>query len=252
MNDDYALEPELSQPAPRAVARKPKPRVSGCVTVILLPFLLFGVGIFIVGLHSLIVLRGPTVMGVVTDRTSSSDEDGTSYFLIYEYPVDWQTFEGGLSVSRHEYDGTPDGTRAPVKVSPLVPSSGSILLLPGHSVWPIVWVPCAFAVLWNGSLLLSMGAIWGNPRKQKFLVSQGVPVPGRIVEKKIIEGEDSSTCFLRYEYCAHNTTQTLQVRARMAESEAGELHEGQTVTVLHAPHAPKRSLIYRCADYTAL
>ena len=112
--------------------------------------------------------------------------------------------------------------------------------------------PCPVPLPLAGLALVVLAAlsvwIWYTPRKQKRLARHGLPVRGKIVDKREMVAPRSPTRYeLRYEY--HVNLRRYEGTMAVADIDYMRTYPGNEVTVLYNPKNPYESVVYKFAYY---
>lgn len=109
-----------------------------------------------------------------------------------------------------------------------------------------------FAVLWNGALGYMLYSSVKKARKDYLLVRDGVPVPATILERKIVEQNDSKQSVFRYQFTPiGSSAQVESGEQTQSKSRDGGLAVGDTVTALYMPNHPDQNALYRFCAFQA-
>ena len=269
------FEAELLQPSPRRVKRRKLGMQNGCIQLFIVPHTLVGIGLaFSLLLQIAVVLFGTIAPGTITDLSSHRSSKGNAtYNAHYEYRWNGVRYAGKNQVHADDYFLARKGQSVAIKILPLAPAWGEVVMIPGASNNGMIGVMLFITLFWNGIVGVFYVSMYGPLVKDKSLVRNGVATTGRIVDKSIARGK-STSYHVEYEYVAatihsesvgpwgsargvetvpSQTAENAPIRAKMAvpQSEYEALKKGQSVTILHDAKKPGRSVIYRCASYSA-
>lgn len=178
------------------------------------------------------------------------------------------------AVWRHiEYSMWRTGSILTARALPQLPSRGAQLQMPGVATWRSALTWWGFTLFWNAIIGGFFWVFWITPVILRDLVRRGAPTIGRICDKKIQSGEDSDSHILHYEYApveysnygpksqgdafapiaATTILQTpLKGKMTVKKEEYENAKVGDAMTILFDANSPKRSLIYRFADWEIL
>jgi hypothetical protein len=249
---------ETLPPPPRSVrARRGRGWVRGCLLLMLVPHVWCGALLPLLALHHLAgFLRFRLFGTVVPGRVHSlyrSHHRGTSYHVRYTFVLRGGQREAEATVDEPAFGRLAAGD--PVEVRVLAGSSvGPELLVdgargPGGDLWKM-WLFIAF---WDGVLLVFVWQACIPPLRQRGLVRNGVTVLGLVTDKQQRKGKQSSYK-VHYRYKAPTPDapgESVEWPGVMSvpEKDYDGLRIGERVMVLYDPRKPRRSLLYRCADY---
>ena len=264
----HTIEPELQRAAPRALKRR---GLLGAelifVRLFIVPHTFIGLALLLVALASTAVfLVGSNAPAQVTARNISRGKN-TSYRLQFVYREAGALHRDSQDVSASDYDATPIG--AAVQVRRLTPLPNAQLVMPSGNRYPNPLPSWGFALFWNGIVSAFLYMAWVAPWQRKKLVAQGAATEGQITGKEIERGRNTSYV-LRYRYAPREYSQnssdpfsTLAPNAltrapatpplsgtmNVAKADYEAAHEGDFVTIIYDQDKPKRSLIYRYAEF---
>lgn len=166
----------------------------GCGMLFMIPFVL--AGIFVIGLAVSTGVQwwqlrtvGASVDAVVTGFDTSSDDDGTTYYLLYRFEArDERSYEGRASVSSDMYRATNEGDRIRIRYLPGDPRTNR--LESDISGIPVeVGFLTLFSVCWNVFVIGMFGSMLAQSGKLARLARSGQRVDGTIVN---ISGSEDS------------------------------------------------------------
>ena len=271
------IEAELVQTLPRRAKRRKIGMQNGCIQLFIVPHTLVGIGLICsLLLQIAVMLFGTIAPGTITDLTSHRSSKGhATYHAHYEYRWNGVRYAGKNQVDADDYFLARKGQSVAIKILPLAPGWGEIVMIPGASNRGMIGVQLFITLFWNGIVGVFYVAMYGPLVKDKSLVRNGVATTGRIIEKTISRGK-STSYHVEYEYVAaassdgapespwgnargvetvrSQTSENAPIRAKMTvpKDEYEGLERGQKFTVLYDARKPRRSVIYRFANYSAV
>jgi hypothetical protein len=255
----FEMPPELRKAPPRRIRRR-SGAGAGCVIIFgrlfILPHTIIGIGLLcMIPLTFAKVFLGDVHQGRIVRTWTSSGDDSTNYHLGYEYDADGVHRSGDRTCSRSKYNaiGDPRRTQLPIDVYSL-----NVLgwhtreaLLPGESRWKRVGFYLLMALFWNGVVSVFVYMLWIAPWRVKQLYRWGLAVPGRIISKRTSSSDDSTTCYLDYEFIQPKLGR-IQEKQSVSSERFAAANEGQLVTVLCHPRKRSPALIYEFGDFECL
>lgn len=242
---EHTIEPELHVPTPRPVRRRASHgSLITFVHFFILPHTLVGLGGIVALLGTLgLATIGKTVDGtVISTSEHKSSKGGRSYPTRLTFTLDGHTEETQQSLQQQP----TIGATLPLRVLEV---AGTVLYVSNTEglLFQALFLLVFFS-FWNGIIGFTHWNLTFLPLRQKGLVREGVPVIGRVTERKEVRGKRGRISYrLSYDYFIEGLT----LRGRMNVRETEALSEGTTVTVLVSERHPNRSVIYRCAPYEA-
>jgi hypothetical protein len=284
-----SIEPELQKSPPRGVRRREGLGFqNGCVQLFLLPHTIVGIGMLGWALLQLIVLAfGTTVPGTLYDVSyTRGSKGGYTYHARYEYRFNGTVYTGKGQISASDYRFASTGQAVQIKLLPMLPETGEVLLIPGGNPRGNGTMMLLMALFWNAFLSVFYIILYGPMWKAKTLVRNGIAVRGRVVDKQIQRGKNTSY-LVHYEYMPLPSTasdampgtfssgsvgpwassaslnapstpiqsrwESEPVRTKMTvlQKSYDALNIGDEVTVLHDARKPKRSVLYVPCGYVA-
>lgn len=268
----HSIEPELQRPAPRALQRRGKSvRALGCIRLFILPHTIVGIGLLLFAIAiTLVSFFGSSAPAQVTADDVRHGKNNT-YRLFYAEGAAGQWHQNHRDVSRADFDATPIGS--PVQVRRLPPLPTAQLVMPSGNRYPNPLFLWAMALFWDAIVSVFWYAAWIEPLQKKALVARGLATEGRITGKKTTRGRNATNYILSYLYAPREYSQgaleplsfptsnafantpgasratPLQGSMNVTKDDYDAASESDLVTVLYNARKPKRSLIYRYADY---
>ena len=261
---DYQIEAQLLGKRPRHLRSKHK---MSLLNIFFIPFLLFAAALSASTWYAIAVSWfGEVVPGKVVARHILTGGQRPPYRIEYSYVANGRNLKSEASVNKERYNSLGVGEITKVRFLSLYPNWGVQLVSPYESLLNdtlsrLLWATiCTF---WFSTIT------WGifiAPISRRFLIAKGLPTVGRIIESRTAVGQ-STTLVLRYEYStsAHSNISpmnvcqpkahdqapkgTFQGRTTVAKDSNKNIQIGDFVTVLFNPRRPRRSIIYKLADY---
>lgn len=267
-NDAHQIEAELLQPPPRKIKRRGGKRTIAvwmrgfCALLFVLALYFLKNAVF----TTLISFSSATVPARVTDLHISKSRSNYFYGVGYDYKIGGTVRSDQQDVGFADFQATQIGELVSVQFLPAAPSQGSRLRLPNGHIYPTRLSDWAYFLLGSG-LVLTFGAKdWILWRRARTLTARGVPVTGRITRKENLSSSRLPCFQLHYVYSPHGGTNQvshsfsastpdlsaapeLEGEMEITEEDYKTVKKGDIVTVLHDARKPKRSLIYRYAEY---
>lgn len=165
----------------------------GCMVVFAGLFILIGLVIALFGVSEMqryraLAANGVMTTAVVQDKSTSTDDDGTSYYITYTFTTsDNRTRSSTQSVSEGRYNRIEYGQRIDVLYDPGNP--GNVRIDGTNDIGMSVGI-LAFAGFWELFCVVIFGAVLRGMWMQRRLVRRGVVLPGRIVQVESFEDSD--------------------------------------------------------------
>lgn len=220
----------------------------------ILPFVALTFFILLWTLHMTAVrLWGPVVPGRITDRYSKYDkhDNKTRYYLVYRYELNGREYSE-LELMKHSvYLQHPVNSTVSVQVSPVWPGHDSVLRVPGRNIWENVWLSGGAALIMSAGMAAMAWYVFVLPAKWRRLALQGVPVRGRLTDKKIY-GARPVNGYLYYEYQPDSALAPLTGSQSVRTTDIDTARVGDAYTILYDPQNPQSSIIYQYGDYEAV
>lgn len=257
----HAFEPELERPVPRPVRHRGGINVVGGHYLFLLLFGLPGMGVLLSALKATllflgVLLIGTEVEGRILQKRDSQTKNGPVYSVQYAYTVDGRESSHKVAVSADAYLAAKAGGPVTVRTLPWT-AAGHWPRLSRHRPWQEMAWRWWFALFWNGILSLFLWDLYWVPSRQQRLVRWGRPSRGivRDVRMKTWNSLRSGGVYseITYEYVVDGDDplrpQLLTGQAAATVEAGKDIRAGDELTVLYDPQRPKRSLLYKLADY---
>lgn len=261
---EHQIEPELHQSPPRRVRQRGR-RNRGLLFVRLLLVMVLLMIAFLAGdiAHGTLVrLEGIPTPCRITDQSVEWDSDGEALFYVtYQLKIKGQGVSQRERVEKGSYEAVHVGQQAHVNVSPWFSGHRPFLLLPGRTGEGDVW--WTFLILLT-LLVMTAFTYWFCclvPTRARRLARYGIAVTGRIIDKRIVAGEEVRACMVHYEYWPRPVTspfgageekKAVQAKQNVPEEDWNESQVGDTLTVLYALRKPENSTLYRYGEYEAV
>jgi hypothetical protein len=199
---------------------------------------------------------GETVAGKISEKSVYHGKKGTPrYQITYTYQVEESNFASTMQVDEHVYQRINVGDRAQIRLLRFAPIASAYLTSP--AVNESLDASCALSF----SGLASLFTVWAfysefvKHRRRREVVRNGIAVVGHITEKQIYKGR-TSQYVLTYRYrlpkgAFDRNTKRIdhEDKTWVSEHDYEASRVGEEVTVLYDPIHPKRSILYRFAEY---
>jgi hypothetical protein len=224
-----------------------------------------------------VLLIGTEVEGRILEKRELLTKDDVIYRVQYAYALDGQESTHEVIVSADDYLAVRAGGSVTVRTLPWM-TTGNWPRFRDHSPFREAAWPWRMALLWNGILSVFAWKLYWVPARQRWLVRWGEPARGIVRDLKTSLGNPSCPCFeLTYEFTVDgndplgpqlltgSVTSTnnigqpsllffrwelLKGHVTTTVAPVKDMRVGDTLTVLYDPRRPKRSLVYKLADYT--
>jgi hypothetical protein len=156
-----------------------------------------------------------------------------------------------LCVGNSEAKKMKVGDTLPVEVLPGWPTQ-AVQYHENHPFWFVTIFSCAIALLPTAAAAKALWDLYVAPWRRRDLLCRGEATTGVIVDKKESEGRQP-TYSLTYQFrpAAQPWQDSADVRAKMCVGPEEFLgcQTGDRVVVVYSPERPRRSVIYRFADF---
>ena len=249
LTGQHQIEPELLVPLPRKLRERGGPwDAGGCLGLVFLPFLLFGLYLtYLVAQRIVLVEAGTTTTGQLISVST-----GKSSSITYSFEAEGRSWTATDSFLQRHYANSVKPLL--VIYLPTHPSVSMVLTrweTPANRVQEIGW----FAVLWNAFLVFIVWVVIGPPLRARRLIALGVPVVGRVQSATVApnqRGELSGVVF--YEFVPAEAGvggKPVTGSTAIQKKPDVRLEQGDPLTVLYDPRNPKRNVAYQFAGYQA-
>ena len=266
MPSEHQIEARLLGSRPRRTRlKKGRDQIFGVMFSI--PFLLGATGVFLNSLCNIFVafLGQETTARVASFRYNDRENGRDAYYVDYAYKQDGKNVSTTIKIGKTEYEGLQKGQSVKLRYTPNLPFAFQFIS-PNET-------RDETALSWLWPLAISGGVDWAifyvgyvETRRARRLITNGLPTVGRIVAAQQVK-DRSVTYLLKYEYAPVEYTKvlvenTFQAMPRTQESgqkrraqmwvskEDGQtVRVGECLIVLFNTDQPRRSIIYRFADY---